>query len=493
MAMRILPAWFRSHFWTRGILTLLMLVVCLHFYFEWRSARRWQDYCREARARGVKLTLREFAPPAILAEENFANLPMLQAVFVANGPKPFAFPAAGGNVPPLASAIKGGPVNWVGWQQFFLKAGFIPETSADPVGDVLHALEHYEPQFQEWSQWQSRPHSRFALDLKVGASMPLPHLGTFGDAARLFHLRAQAHLALGDSAAACADFRNGLQAYRALAEEPTLICGLVRIAALAQIDAAVGNGLQHHAWGEAELRQIDQDLAAVQIWQDYLLAMTTERGFSNSSVEDTFERKPLDRGRRISEIIAGSGVPGVTSAKLPPWVGALIPKRVFRDNELRLNRFFDEALARVSPAGTHFDLDREIRSTPDHLTSDFERYYYFLSDLSIPVFQTMEKHYIAAQILIDETRLAIALERYRLRKGEYPETLAGLAPEFLPEVPLDAYSGKIYLYRRTDGGSFLLYSVGQNRQDDHGVFDPTKSERFQLDAIWPYAPPAANP
>jgi hypothetical protein len=491
--MRILPSWFRSHIWTRGLLLLLVLGIGLHFYLNWKSEQRWQDYCRDARARGVKLKLLDFAPPAIPDGENFADLPMLQAVFTANGPRPFAMPAPGGAVPALGSAVKGEPVNWSAWQSFFVKSGFIPEASADPIRDVLRALEHYEPQIREWSQWPSRPHSRFALDLKAGANMPLPHLGIFGEAAKFFNLRAQAHLALGDSPAACEDFRNGMQAYRALTEEPALISGLVRIAALSQVDAAVGSGLRHRLWSEDALRQIDQDLASIHIWRDYRWAMESERGFSNFFLEDLFSRSPIERGRRISEVLGA--MPGTSSAvvKFSPLAGALVPNRVYRDNELRLNRFFDETLARVGPTRPHFDLDREVSSSPDHLTNDFARAYYYFAGLSVPVFQSMETRYLTMQILIDQTRLAIALERYRLLKGAYPATLTELTPEFLVEVPLDVYSGRPYLYRRTDGGSFVVYSVGKNRVDDHGEFDPAKGERFQLDAVWPYAPPASAP
>jgi hypothetical protein len=48
--------------------------------------------------------------------------------------------------------------------------------------------------------------------------------------------------------------------------------------------------------------------------------------------------------------------------------------------------------------------------------------------------------------------------------------LGELSPEFLPNVPLDPYSLRPIVYRRSVD-SFELYSVGRDRIDDGGKFD----------------------
>ena len=55
-----------------------------------------------------------------------------------------------------------------------------------------------------------------------------------------------------------------------------------------------------------------------------------------------------------------------------------------------------------------------------------------------------------------------------MRMGAYPNSLAELVPNLLPEAPIDPWSGKGLLYRRTEHG-FILYSVGDNMQDDGGL------------------------
>jgi hypothetical protein len=63
---------------------------------------------------------------------------------------------------------------------------------------------------------------------------------------------------------------------------------------------------------------------------------------------------------------------------------------------------------------------------------------------------------------------AFALERYRLKHGSYPSTLAPLAPEFLKTVPVDFMDGQPLRYRLRDDGRFLLYSIGLDGVDDGG-------------------------
>ena len=66
-------------------------------------------------------------------------------------------------------------------------------------------------------------------------------------------------------------------------------------------------------------------------------------------------------------------------------------------------------------------------------------------------------------------RMAIALERYRLAHGEFPESLDALAPQFMEKIPHDIINGQLLHYRQTDDGQFVLYSVGWNETDDGGV------------------------
>ena len=82
----------------------------------------------------------------------------------------------------------------------------------------------------------------------------------------------------------------------------------------------------------------------------------------------------------------------------------------------------------------------------------------------------------------------LALRSYCVENGEPPERLADLVPDYLPEVPLDPFSGKPLVYRREATGH-VLYSVGLDGQDDGG-------ESLDYDYYYysgPYMPADAPP
>jgi hypothetical protein len=73
----------------------------------------------------------------------------------------------------------------------------------------------------------------------------------------------------------------------------------------------------------------------------------------------------------------------------------------------------------------------------------------------------------------DATRLMLALEVYRGRRGAYPETLDALAPDILGAIPLDAVTGKRFGYKRLGepdehGRGYLLYSFASDGIDNDG-------------------------
>jgi hypothetical protein len=67
----------------------------------------------------------------------------------------------------------------------------------------------------------------------------------------------------------------------------------------------------------------------------------------------------------------------------------------------------------------------------------------------------------------DLTRLALALAAYHAEKGEYPEMLDALAPDYLKTIPKDLFALQPIHYHR-EGKGYLLYSVGPEMKDHGG-------------------------
>jgi hypothetical protein len=70
-------------------------------------------------------------------------------------------------------------------------------------------------------------------------------------------------------------------------------------------------------------------------------------------------------------------------------------------------------------------------------------------------------------------RTQIALERYRLSAGAYPEALDQIVPMYLPSVPDDPFGGRDgvkLIYRvASNAKSYTLYSIGPDVRDDNGA------------------------
>jgi hypothetical protein len=102
---------------------------------------------------------------------------------------------------------------------------------------------------------------------------------------------------------------------------------------------------------------------------------------------------------------------------------------------------------------------------------------------------------IQAEIARNVVVTAIALRRYQLRHHHLPDTLDELVPDFVESVPTDCMDGQPLRYRRNADGRFLLYSVGDNGQDDGGnpAWERTDVTTDQydwqslhaLDWVWP--------
>ncbi len=82
-------------------------------------------------------------------------------------------------------------------------------------------------------------------------------------------------------------------------------------------------------------------------------------------------------------------------------------------------------------------------------------------------------------------RIMTALELYRIAHGGYPDSLDALAPDLLPSVPSDPFSGKAFHYRHADQ-DYILASTGPNQQDD------TATERQRSDDIVLHEPKEAE-
>ncbi|HOK94587.1 MAG TPA: hypothetical protein PK052_02795 [Anaerohalosphaeraceae bacterium] len=111
--------------------------------------------------------------------------------------------------------------------------------------------------------------------------------------------------------------------------------------------------------------------------------------------------------------------------------------------------------------------------------------------LLMPAFNAVISRTYRNRIDSEATLTVLAILEYQKQKGVLPENLNVLVEDgLLKEIPIDPFSDKPLVYKKTDGG-FTLYSVGLNFMDDGGTRSKDSHDRPALwgeggDAVfWP--------
>lgn len=82
-------------------------------------------------------------------------------------------------------------------------------------------------------------------------------------------------------------------------------------------------------------------------------------------------------------------------------------------------------------------------------------------------------------------RVVLALKAHRYRHHTYPKTLAELQKTLDWPLPQDSFTGKDFIYRR-QGDGFIVYSIGQDLEDDGGLPERDEQGKWRQDAdiVW---------
>jgi hypothetical protein len=457
-----------------GFVILLVLVVIAVVFENWRGRRAWSAFKSEQEAAGESFEIKDFIPEPVPAEQNFAMTPFLAPLLdYVPGPTRWNDPDGRERANELGSILKSegelkapAPGNWEAgvfinldhWGAFFAaKPNAAPSERSTPETAVLAALSQWDPVLEELRTASSRPHSVFPIHYEENFNALLPHLATLKTISQIVRLRALARLAAGRKDEAMQDVMLGVRLGEALRTEPLLISQLVRIAILHLTLQPVWEGLARRDWNDAQMRDLQNALAGVQLLPDYGRAMRGERAFSN----DLFERMRTGQMNRGQSVDLGGSA-------LEPEVTRFLPSGWFYHNQTMLNRLhqqytlpvIDASLRRVYP-------DKALLAEHIPELQKFSPYNLFARML-LPAVAKSSAKFAKVQTSLDLATIACALERFRLARGSYPDQLEALVPQFITALPHDLVSGEALHYSRTDDGRFLVYSIGWNLSDDGG-------------------------
>ena len=496
-----------------GLACFITLAALFYAEENWRGKRDWENYKREWEAKGEKFDFKDFVPPPVPDDQNFALTPIVSTswgqILTRDG-KMIPYDKRDTNyvsrlkmeiVHNYEESPKDGDWRMAkisdlkAWRDYYralaVKTNEFPVATQPqtPAQDVLLALSKYDPVIEELREAGKLPYSRFPLewDKDDPAEILLPHLAVLKQCSLALQLRAIAELQNGESEKAFDDVKLIFRLTDSIRTEPFIISQLVRFAMVQIALQPVWEGLAEHKWSDTQLAGLDSELSKLDFPADYKFSIRGERA-SDGKIIDYLEQKRSRYWQFFGMLEGSDWRRSMMNTFFGTTAFYLAPNGWFNQNKIVVAQMgqqwnlpaVDDAQQTVSPemvqqAGK-MPLGR-LRGKP----------FNFFAKLLLPALGNYVKRTAYAQNAVNLARVAIALERYRLTHGEFPESLGALAPQFMEKIPHDIIGGGPLHYRRTDDGQFVLYSVGWNETDDGGVVE-TKvvgvTDRKSRNPIW---------
>ena len=292
--------------------------------------------------------------------------------------------------------------------------------------------------------------------------MLLPEMAGFQNGSRLLAVSARVKATNGQPEAAVANLQAMFRMTWHVEQDPLLISGLVAMAndsyAVRTLEALMADG---HITVET------LKLGPTQFYNETLpRALRMEEAFGLTLFSDLLLSDPATvAGLRAVDAGLG-GLDRVIASPAFELTGCAAAYRVFvLPAEVgfymhAMHRYQNMTAMPYHEAHEQWDtMDKEVQQGKEMG---------LLSRLLFPALRSAVLHTVRADARRGLARLALAVERCRVGKGAYPDSLDAVAPAFLPAVPRDPFDGKPLRMVRRDG-HIVLYSVGKDLKDEGGV------------------------
>ena len=321
---------------------------------------------------------------------------------------------------------------------------------------VIAANDSYYELVEQASQI---PACAFPVDWDAGFEMTFPHFRDMRKAARMLRVRTEVLARSGDLEAAVASCAAAFRIAEHAKMDPILIGQLVAYA----IQEIASDGLEHalsQGTPSVEVsRELHQQLASIDQKSPLMRAIQGERangiwffdfirrGFPDELLDDLFG--PSD-----------------------PWLfWKVLGWRLYRTagrpllnlDEVASLHLWEEYMSGFDAAWP--ESNEQLERTTATI-DEIPIYRGLLTKMIFPVFSRANWSRDQRTAILGNAQIALALKAFNAEHGRYPDSLADLAEEGW-KLPSDPFSGGPHHYRR-EGAGFVLWSVGQDMDDDNG-------------------------
>lgn len=470
------------------VLLLAISVASFIGYQNWQSRRQWSAFQKELRQRGESLDLAAMMPGPVADAQNFAKSAAFQRflsqptagnastrLFRESLNKSAINPNAGPGIafhatwmqqtltPLDQHAVWADPQFILGATQDRQKLALSVRDGLAKIDADLDAVAAAAAQLGEF-QVSTR---RTAETVYASGNRELQALEQLHF---LFQIRACAQLALRRGEAAGNDVLTGLRLARLAERSPDLKSSLRVQVMLARSLQPIWEGLTDHRWNENQLAVFQRELSTF----DLLAHHTNTIQRAALAHIETWRAIP-DSDQSMRSIPQGGG--SYLRRRAWDWQ----PRSWWFVHCIQIHQAGRNACARVDAAAGRVAFDfnwSDLRGLPvDSVTRElFQQSNWWMGNPALVSY---------AQTAVNQAIVACALERYRLARGNHPESLEQLVPTYLDALPLDFSRGRPVHYQRLASGSYELRGAGYN-----GIIDGTVPAD---DWVWAFTTPTNQP
>lgn len=452
---------------TAVIVGLVLMVSGFYGYQNWRSRHAWKSFQAGVKQRGESLDVAKLLPDPVPDETNFARSAAFQkllatrskglaksllqrkgldAIFERYVSQPITFEWTVQRATPLVEYV-----TWIGGSPRLAR-----NTNNAIVAPVL--LSHWQPHeeiLRDLATAARLPHFQISgiRDLSVVIRTPGDEVTLLTRLQVLYLLRASARIETAQSAAAGEDILTSLELTR-LAEELPDAGTAVRVnAMLVRTCQPLWEGMVRHAWSEPQLAAFQMQLARFDLIRNF--TNTAHRVVLAHLADWRAIAENPDRPREVLD--AGGG-------RMSQSGWSSFPRAWWFDRCIQLYQVGVRAQGLVNPDNESIRWNYDWDAMRDLPLSDKAQQALMPS----PYMGNTPNPNAApcALTLLNQARLACALERFWLRQGKYPQWANELVPEYLDRIPHDAVSGRAMSYERTADDRYILRGVGANQIND---------------------------
>ena len=364
--------------------------------------------------------------------------------------------------------------------------------------EVAAAVQQNQKALDLLSRMVERPAVDFKMQYGIGledvSSFAVLNLSSVKKSVQYLALAGLADLHAGDSAAAVTKTRSMLALTAAVQDERLMISELVSMAMVSYANSLTWEILQSRNITEAQLDVLQSDYEKLNFLTGYEHALTMEQCCGDITLAH-WRHSNAALQTELDDWTSARAKFGLTDAPPGPLVRARQALQMF------LWRYWWSYSDELRSLHGHEILQQTVRDIkgPDGCLDAFQHqeaglkglgltkmedepgsptyaYSLFAEPVELHTFLSKSISVIAGagqRVMMFETArqiviTAIALKRYQLQHGQWPDQLAELVPQYLQAIPQDAMTGQPLPYHRKSDGTFLLYSVGDDGVDNGG-------------------------